>query len=83
MLGNRHSSEQLFLKLREVKVTLTRSEIFTQTDSGNRTGPVRLSHENQRLRHSICNRQVTDAIKSLIRVRSFKTESNSSTCHAH
>ena len=83
MLGNRHSSEQMFRKLREVEVTLTRDETFTQTDNGNRTGLVRLSHENQRPVRSNGNRQVTDAMNASILVRSFNTESNGSTCHAH
>ena len=73
----------MFPKLREVEVTLTRDETFTETDSGNRTGQVRLSHENQRPVRSSGNRQLTDAMNASILVRSFNTESNGSTCHAH
>ena len=73
----------MFPKLREVEVTLTRDETFTETDSGNRTGQVRLFHENQRPVRSSGNRQLTDAMNASILVRSFNTESNGSTCHAH
>ena len=83
MLGNRHSSEQILWKLREVEVILTRGETVTQTDSGNRTGFVRRSHENQRSLHSNGNGQITDTMNASPVVRSFNTKSNGSTCHAH
>jgi hypothetical protein len=83
MLGNRLNSEQILWKLRKVEVALTRGETVTQTDSVNRTGLVRRSHENQRLLRSNGNRQVTDAINASLVVRSFNAKSNGSTCHAH
>ena len=83
MLGKRHNSEQILMKLREVEVTLTRGETVSQTDSSNRTGLVRRTHENQRHLRSLDNDQVTDAKNASPVVRSFNTESNGSTCHAH
>ena len=83
MLGKRHNSEQILMKLREVEVTLTRGETVSQTDSGNRTRLVRRTHENQRPLRSNGNGQVTDAMNASPVVRSFTTESNGSTCHAH
>ena len=79
--GKRHSPEQILRKLREVEVALTRGETVSQTDSGNRTGLVRRTHENPRSLRA--NGQATDAMNASLVVRSFNTESNGSTCHAH
>lgn len=83
MLVKRHRSEQILRKLREVEVPLTRGETVSQTDSGNRTGLVQRTHENRRSIRANDNDQVTDAMNASPVVRSFKTESNGSTCHAH